>query len=615
MLAMFPASSCFEWTPSSIQDGTSVLACLGENVSLPWGYVTAADETVVHAEWHKISGNEETILATQVMGQLFKFPAVNMTVRFLPNAGIQISNYTWADYATYRVTVKYTHNNVFKSASRSVVLVSPDAPAITGSRLEARMQQKLVTDVITGDKHVQLECGTFLSLGHDRPVSVVWRTPSGDVRSSTSFSKGKFHFTLPNPVVGGTYICRLDDPSTAGRCIQNVASLTRGAYVQVDEVQTRLMLLEESIKETIRNEELWERAGQEPLAKQILRRKWGWIGHTLGKPASSTTRQALTWNPQGMKGDNVSYAELDRQDQAKSNLTSDITRFQDTISSLQTVDEKLASDVSHLQDQVTLGTADAKLKADVSQMEKELSRHENVQDDLMSNLTQLEEELSLLKTADAKLTTDLADLKEQLTQQAGQNQKHASDLRNLLSSATLQEKAQQTLISDVSKLQENLGNTSAQLAAELTDIQEEMSRQQQLYEGRHSSDRRLAEQLQNDVSKLRSELDLQRVRNEELREKQEELQSSVSDMNTQLGILKKAEEGRAAEFQGFRETQAEIQASLSKISQFLSRSHSHAVKVGDRVVRGKDWKWANQAHMRQHLAKWLSKQTNLNSKC
>nr|KAG5709545.1 hypothetical protein BaRGS_001595 [Batillaria attramentaria] len=36
--------------------------------------------------------------------------------------------------------------------------------------------------------------------------------------------------------------------------------------------------------EKIRNEELWERAGQEPVAKQILRRKWGWIGHTLRKP-------------------------------------------------------------------------------------------------------------------------------------------------------------------------------------------------------------------------------------------------------------------------------------------------------------------------------------------
>ena len=37
------------------------------------------------------------------------------------------------------------------------------------------------------------------------------------------------------------------------------------------------------------------------MAKQILRRKWGWIGHTLRKPASSTTRQALTWNPQGKR--------------------------------------------------------------------------------------------------------------------------------------------------------------------------------------------------------------------------------------------------------------------------------------------------------------------------
>ena len=54
-------------------------------------------------------------------------------------------------------------------------------------------------------------------------------------------------------------------------------------------------------QEKIRNEELWERAGQEPVAKQILRRKWGWIGHTLRRPASSTTRQALTWDPQGKR--------------------------------------------------------------------------------------------------------------------------------------------------------------------------------------------------------------------------------------------------------------------------------------------------------------------------
>ena len=51
----------------------------------------------------------------------------------------------------------------------------------------------------------------------------------------------------------------------------------------------------------IRNEELWRKGRQETVEKQILKRKWGWIGHTLRKPATSTTRQALTWNPQGKR--------------------------------------------------------------------------------------------------------------------------------------------------------------------------------------------------------------------------------------------------------------------------------------------------------------------------
>ena len=53
----------------------------------------------------------------------------------------------------------------------------------------------------------------------------------------------------------------------------------------------------------ISNTDLWERAGQEPLAKQILQRKWGWIGHTLRKPPANITRQALSWNSRGSEGE------------------------------------------------------------------------------------------------------------------------------------------------------------------------------------------------------------------------------------------------------------------------------------------------------------------------
>ena len=54
-------------------------------------------------------------------------------------------------------------------------------------------------------------------------------------------------------------------------------------------------------QEKVQNEDLWERVGQEQVAKQRFGRKWGWIGHTLRKPASNTTRQALAWNPQGKR--------------------------------------------------------------------------------------------------------------------------------------------------------------------------------------------------------------------------------------------------------------------------------------------------------------------------
>lgn len=49
----------------------------------------------------------------------------------------------------------------------------------------------------------------------------------------------------------------------------------------------------------ITNEELWERTRQPRVEQEIQQRRWRWIGHTLRRPTSSTTRQALTWNPQG----------------------------------------------------------------------------------------------------------------------------------------------------------------------------------------------------------------------------------------------------------------------------------------------------------------------------
>ncbi|KAL8614297.1 hypothetical protein ACOMHN_007635 [Nucella lapillus] len=49
--------------------------------------------------------------------------------------------------------------------------------------------------------------------------------------------------------------------------------------------------------EVISNEDLWTRTKQTPIGEDIKKWKWGWIGHTMRKPPSNVTRQALDWNP------------------------------------------------------------------------------------------------------------------------------------------------------------------------------------------------------------------------------------------------------------------------------------------------------------------------------
>ena len=53
--------------------------------------------------------------------------------------------------------------------------------------------------------------------------------------------------------------------------------------------------------DTISNENLWMQTNQKPVDQDIMHRRWRWIGHTLRKPATSTTRTALSWNPQGKR--------------------------------------------------------------------------------------------------------------------------------------------------------------------------------------------------------------------------------------------------------------------------------------------------------------------------
>lgn len=76
-------------------------------------------------------------------------------------------------------------------------------------------------------------------------------------------------------------------------------SLTRKIQVFVNRCLRRILGI--YWPNTISNHDLHQKCHQEPVELDIRRRKWGWIGHTLRKDASTIARQALDWNPQGRR--------------------------------------------------------------------------------------------------------------------------------------------------------------------------------------------------------------------------------------------------------------------------------------------------------------------------
>ncbi|VDP43243.1 unnamed protein product [Schistosoma mattheei] len=62
--------------------------------------------------------------------------------------------------------------------------------------------------------------------------------------------------------------------------------------------------------DTISNSLLWKRTNHLPAEEEIIKEHWKWIGHTLRQSSNCTTRQALTWNPEGKRKGGISKNRL-----------------------------------------------------------------------------------------------------------------------------------------------------------------------------------------------------------------------------------------------------------------------------------------------------------------
>ena len=51
----------------------------------------------------------------------------------------------------------------------------------------------------------------------------------------------------------------------------------------------------------ISNEDLYAQTLTRPIAEEIQRRRWRWIGHVLRRPPTAISRVALRWTPAGKR--------------------------------------------------------------------------------------------------------------------------------------------------------------------------------------------------------------------------------------------------------------------------------------------------------------------------
>ena len=134
------------------------------------------------------------------------------------------------------------------------------------------------------------EADSFICLG-----SVVSKDGGTDKDIRNRINKARHAFNTLRPIWRATSLSLQNKISMFGTNVKYVllygSETWRVTKTSTNKLQTFInKCLQIRWPEIIPNKELWERSRQEQIIIEIKRRRWGWIGHTLRKPATNTTR-------------------------------------------------------------------------------------------------------------------------------------------------------------------------------------------------------------------------------------------------------------------------------------------------------------------------------------
>ncbi|XP_055371785.1 uncharacterized protein LOC129605835 [Condylostylus longicornis] len=137
-------------------------------------------------------------------------------------------------------------------------------------------------------------------------------TPEGGAQEDIDnrLKKARAAFGRLQPIWRSSQVSRTTKVRIFRSCVKSVLTYGSGTWLTSKSISQKLQVfINRCLRiicrifwpRQISNKDLWIITGEEPIGRQIRRRKWKWIGHTLRKPANNIAKMSLEWNPQGSR--------------------------------------------------------------------------------------------------------------------------------------------------------------------------------------------------------------------------------------------------------------------------------------------------------------------------
>ncbi|KAK7479431.1 hypothetical protein BaRGS_00029348, partial [Batillaria attramentaria] len=472
-------SEAFQWAPHP-QNGSSFFPCAGDNVTFPWTYVTESDENVIVTFW--FSGRNASIAGYFAD----EFSTYSNRVTYAGNAGVTLSDVSKGDDDTYGVSVMLYGKQ--EPVTRYSILSVVEPPRTVDGKLhveECPPDSSHTGNASWSHAHTCLKCGEFLTLGSP-PVAVVWKDPSGNRLTSTSFADGYFHIDLPHHAGGGNYTCFLDQETEAMRCIPSDSPLMMDASYFVETMETLVSEQTEDLQD-LKSETDMLKKKLEALSSSLhiqqqavdtqnnrdteeLLRRLSDV-EKANEQLQKTAEDFKMANEQLLKTTENQTAEIanlceqvDALQKAKEDLQKTNVAMEDKLQNLQRKHNELASEHSHLlddvrQDHAALNTSVQRAVASFkSQLDDLGTKQEAHYDSLQADLELLQNEQdSLTETTTNQslvLSEVLATQQKHLEPRVGELEQSMSSLTTRLNTqAAVQNHSYSDLREDLDRLQ------------------------------------------------------------------------------------------------------------------------------------------------------------------